>query len=482
MSQMECETSAPIEPLIPPVEAMHAISCWMALLLVIVASLGYGVAFATHKGAAGILVALPCIFMLARMKTWRRAFLFGLLGGIGLYVPHLWFFREIFGIAAIPLWCIATLPMGFFTLLLFKVRQRFGPTSVMWLTPVIWLGIEFFRSELYYLRFAWMLPGHVVAFLPGLRLVWMGVYGLGFLCALGAALLIGRGRTYRIMGGALLGVLAILMYFPKLPASEMSGVRVHVAGVQLEYPSPREAAEALDQLAIAHPEAQILVLSEYAFFGPVPEVVRAVIRKHQRYLVAGGAEYAGDKDFRDMAYVVGPDGRDLFKQCKSVPVQFMRDGLAAEERRVWESPWGKIGIAICYDVSFARMMDDFVNAGAQGLIIPTMDMKNWGEYVRTMLHGRLAPIRAAEYGIPVFGVWSSGKSQLTDRCGQVIATAGYPGQGDMIAGPFDLAAAGHIPWDRYLALGASYFVGGLVLFFMGSGLLHKRGKKGAAGS
>jgi len=46
--------------------------------------------------------------------------------------------------------------------------------------------------------------------------------------------------------------------------------------------------------------------------------------------------------------VIGPDGQDVFEQAKSVPVQFMSDGLPAVERRVWESPWGKIGIAVCY--------------------------------------------------------------------------------------------------------------------------------------
>jgi apolipoprotein N-acyltransferase len=120
---------------------------------------------------------------------------------------------------------------------------------------------------------------------------------------------------------------------------------------------------------------------------------------------------------------------------------------------VWDSPWGKIGIAVCYDLSYTRVMDDFVRQGAQGLIIPTMDVAAWGEHERRMLHGRLAPIRSAEYGIPTFGVWSSGVSQLTDRYGRVLATAGYPGQGQMIAGPFPLGPAGRVPPDRWLAPG-----------------------------
>jgi hypothetical protein len=52
-------------------------------------------------------------------------------------------------------------------------------------------------------------------------------------------------------------------------------------------------------------------------------------------------------------------------------------------------------------------------------------------------------------------VWSSGVSQLTDRYGRVIATAGYPGQGEVIAGPFDLSRTGRIPPDRTLAKGSA---------------------------
>jgi apolipoprotein N-acyltransferase len=139
-------------------------------------------------------------------------------------------------------------------------------------------------------------------------------------------------------------------------------------------------------------------------------------------------------------------------QGKSVPVQFMDDGLPAARRQVWMSPWGKIGIGVCYDVGYATVMDDFIRQGAQGLIVPTNDPMHWGEFERRMLHGRLAPIRAAEYGVPVFGVWSSGVSQLTDRHGRVIATADFPGQGAFISGPFDLNGPGRIPPDRMLAV------------------------------
>ena len=103
-----------------------------------------------------------------------------------------------------------------------------------------------------------------------------------------------------------------------------------------------------------------------------------------------------------------------------------------------------------------------------------MDVDTWGEYERRMLHGRMAPLRSAEYHIPTFGVWSSGVSQLTDRFGNVTAPGGYPGQGDMIAGPLDLQNPGRIPPDRYLAWGATIFTGLFAVWGFGVSLKEKR--------
>jgi apolipoprotein N-acyltransferase len=327
---------------------------------------------------------------------------------------------------------------------------------------VIWTGLEYFRSECYYLKFAWILPGQAAVFLPGIRWECIGVYGMGFIYVSVAALIVSRSNKTRLVGLLAALLVAIGMYLPRLP-TEPTTSTLHVAGVQLEHASDEANAKALDQLAIAHPEAQILVLSEYSFVGPVPEIVRAIVRKHKRYLVAGGMKLLKGNKFYDLAYVIGPDGKDVFEQIKSVPVQLMDDGLPAPLRQVWDSPWGKIGIAVCYDISYSRVMDDFVSQGARGLIVPTMDMTNWGLYERRMLHGRLAPLRSAEYGIPTFSVWSSGESQLVDRTGRVIASAGYPGQGQMIAGPFNLASGGRLPPDRWLARAAMIATGMLIL-------------------
>jgi apolipoprotein N-acyltransferase len=133
-----------------------------------------------------------------------------------------------------------------------------------------------------------------------------------------------------------------------------------------------------------------------------------------------------------------------------VPIQFIKDGLPASEQKLWNSPWGKIGICVCYDLSYTRVTDRLVKLGAEAIIVPTMDIVDWGQ-AQHELHARIAPVRATEYGLPIFRVASSGISQLVDRSGRVVAAAPCPGDGAAIAGTLELRGGGRRPLDRRLA-------------------------------
>jgi apolipoprotein N-acyltransferase len=223
-----------------------------------------------------------------------------------------------------------------------------------------------------------------------------------------------------------------------------------VAGIQLEFPNEQQVLSALNQARAKFPETQLFMLSEYTFQEPVPQRVRNWCASNHVWLVVGGKEPLGDTNFYNMAYVVGTNGAIVHRQVKSVPIQFFKDGLPAPERRVWDSPWGKVGILTCYDLSYTRVVDDFVRQGAVALLNPTMDVSDWGEGEHR-LHSYVAPLRAAEYGIPIFRVASSGISQLVDRTGQVLAAAPFPGEDAIVGGKLPLNARPRLPLDRSLA-------------------------------
>jgi apolipoprotein N-acyltransferase len=193
----------------------------------------------------------------------------------------------------------------------------------------------------------------------------------------------------------------------------------------------------------------LIVLSEYVFDEPVPEKVRDWCRRNGKYMIAGGKAPLGNTNFYDTAFVVAPSGEVVFQQVKAVPIQLMKDGLPAPEQKVWDSPWGKLGMCVCYDLRYARVTDRLVKQGAEALIVPTMDVANWGKW-QHRLHARIAPVRAAEYGIPIFRLASSGISQCVEATGKVVAKTDCFADGVVLFGTLDLAGPGKLPADRWL--------------------------------
>ena len=213
---------------------------------------------------------------------------------------------------------------------------------------------------------------------------------------------------------------AIFLKFIAAARHERPNPPLSIVGIQMEFPPENIIPKILNQAFAKNTNAPIFVLSEYTLDGAVPESLKNWCRDHSRFLIVGGKDFVTNDVYYNTAFVVGTNGEIVFKQAKSVPIQFFKDGLPATKQEVWNSPWGKIGICICYDLSYTRVTDELVRQGAQLLIVPTMDVEEWGRHQHE-LHSRVAPVRAAEYGIPIFRVASSGISQAVSWTGNVVA-------------------------------------------------------------
>ena len=206
--------------------------------------------------------------------------------------------------------------------------------------PFLWTGLEYFRSEVYYLRFSWLNVGYAFSDSPQASLVFgLGVYGIGFALMAAAALVSALpGRIRRATGLLLLVLLGVLTNFPEQDRPEnrqpsgsyvdqvhqtrsseresaqisavknMSGLTsaatvqvetlpecagVPLAGLQAEFPADFEIPSLLDALVRKHPQAQLLVMSEYTLNGPPTDRIRSWCRKNQRHLIIGGQDPAG---------------------------------------------------------------------------------------------------------------------------------------------------------------------------------------------
>ena len=207
----------------------------------------------------------------------------------------------------------------------------------------------------------------------------------------------------------------------------------------------------LDQALAKNTNAPIFVLSEYTLDGPVPDSLQNWCREHSRFLVVGGKDPVGTNNFYDTAFVVGTNGEIVFKQVKSVPIQFFNDGLPAPEQKVWNSPWGKIGILRLLRFEL-HARHGRTGAARRATAHRPDDGRgmDWGRHQHE-LHSRIAPVRAAEYGIPIFRVASSGISQAVTGSGHVVAQTAIPGNGEIFSAQLRLPMHGSLPLDRYFA-------------------------------
>ena len=392
-----------------------------------------------------IIIHVYCLLALSWQSSRRMAFYPTLLTAFTIAVIELSFFWDVFGPGAIGLWLVLGLWGGLFGISAHWIHEKYQ-VHHSWMTPILWMGFEYFRSELYYLKFSWLTPSLTLTSTPWQPLLVIGQYGTS---AALVALAIWAKQMPK-SGWAVITTISIVVFLvPDKRTQNASGPTV--VGIQLEFPAEPVVLEFLDRSLFDHPDADLFVLSEYTFDGPVPESVRNWCRHSEKYLIAGGKESAKGDDFYNTVFVVGADGNIVHKQVKAVPIQFMSDGLPTEDQNVWASPWGNIGIAICYDLSYSTVIDELIRQDAVAIINPTMDPVHWGEYEHR-LHSRIPVCRSTEYHIPIVRVASSGISLITDEHGNVVSSAGYGKSGGTIKATLNTIHDPQLPLDRWLGL------------------------------
>ncbi len=452
-----------------------------ALTCSLLASLSFHAAWLFPPLAGLMLLYAVFLIQISAHPSARIAFRLGFLTGLLVFAPHLAWFWNIFGPVSLCLWSILAFFTSAFVLLLHFHRRWIG-TKLLWLAvPLLWTGLEYFRSEVYFLKFSWLAVGYAFSEHSGLLPVgFLGTYGTGFVLFLIAALISTRPLRFRLsLTFIALISLALLANVPPFRVTPPSLPTLDVAGIQLEFPPALEIPKHLDQLIAKHPETELLVLSEYTFDGAVPQQVRDWCRSNQRYLIAGGKDDSAPGNYYNTAFVVGPTGEILFKQAKSVPIQFFKDGLPAPSQEVWNSPWGKIAIPVCYDLSYRSVMDRFIQAGAQAIIVPFMDVTDWGAQ-QHLLHARVAPLRAREYAVPIFRIGSSGISQNIDSAGRVLDSLPFPGQEQTLTATLRIPPAARLPLDHWLAPACALLSAALLVFTCLQGIRFVRARNATA--
>ena len=375
-------------------------------------------------GFAGLLLAL-------HGQVGGRARLLGFLHGLTAYGIGLAWVLNIFGPIAFILWCV----LAVFTVLFAQLQGCANLRGITgWklaaFTAVNWSALEFIRAEIFPLKFPWMSSGLAIG--PNLLLPWIGVYGVGFLVISMIALAFSR-KWIAACAVAVVLLASVIFSTPHSEAIPGEKQVVHVAGLQLEGVALTNFLDATR----AMPEGiDHVIWPEYSVPFEIRtnprdwKLVRDLCEEKGITLTFGTkAVFKDGGGWRNIALTMDPSGY-LGEHTKNHTVHFFDDGIAGETALPVRTMNGKVGTPICFDCDYEGIVRKMTAAGAEYIVVPTMDAESWGA-IQHDQHAALARIRAAENGRWIFVCATSGVSQLIDPSGHLHASLGAMEQGEI---------------------------------------------------
>lgn len=130
-----------------------------------------------------------------------------------------------------------------------------------------------------------------------------------------------------------------------------------------------------------------------------------------------------ERPLENKIVLVTPEGQVGFEYLKAFPVpggEAAASVIGAPLLPVLDTPYGRIGAAICFDMDHHAYIRQ---AGAQGVDILFAPANTWPEVART--HADMARMRAVENGLTVVRPASNGISVAADRYGRTLAQSDF---------------------------------------------------------
>ncbi len=413
---------------------------------------------------------VPLLLAAMESQTARGAADLGALAGLVFYSVSLHWMYGLFGPLAAAFWCIFSIWPGLFVWLLWGIdrgrlfpglRERYRPLLFTAAAGLLWAGLEYFRAEVWWLQCAWLAIGYsqtpFTAMLQTCSLI--GVYGLSALMlSTNAALFQLIKGKHRAPAAAMLLLSAALALWglrreATFPAK--NGRELKVALVQDESADLKRLS--VFSLGGEAAGADLLIWPEYSFLvaserdpGNIALLAKA-LKGSGATAVVGAAVMPDEKlrtPLRDFMWLLSPDGKLLGRYDKMHPVPFVEKDLRDtwknmipnRDPRPVDTPAGRLGPQICYDLDFENGSRLMARRGAQLLAVDSLDPMAWGRW-QHLQHSAMAPARAAEEGLWVARAASSGTSQIIDPAGRVRASLG-PGTSGVLAGKVWLLVPG----------------------------------------
>lgn len=226
----------------------------------------------------------------------------------------------------------------------------------------------------------------------------------------------------------------------------IAGVQMHIGAYQENVTAIRQR---LDLTIARFPWVQMVMFSELAPYGPLPEhaqslpgpaedAFREMARSHGVWLLPGSIfERVGDKIY-NTAIVINPDGDVVGRYRKMFPFRPYEDGVeAGTEFLIFDVPAvGRFGVSICYDIWFPETTRHLTAQGVEVLLHPVLTGTIDRDVELSITRASAAMFQTYIFDINGLGAGGCGRSCVLDPSGTVLYQAA--GQEEIIPIEVDL--------------------------------------------
>ena len=170
--------------------------------------------------------------------------------------------------------------------------------------------------------------------------------------------------------------------------------------------------------------------------GPIQDFMAETARRHKIWLIGGTLPLASPAAGKVMntTMVYGPDGEPVVRYDKIHLFGFTRGAESYDEARtivpgeavaMFEAPFGRVGLAVCYDLRFPelfRAMGDCTLMVVTAAFTHTTGMAHWEVLLRARaIENQCYVLASAQGGVHANGRRTFGHSMLIDPWGEVKA-------------------------------------------------------------
>jgi apolipoprotein N-acyltransferase len=206
---------------------------------------------------------------------------------------------------------------------------------------------------------------------------------------------------------------------PALPSDERQGLSRKFEHIhQYFFDATRREALAGAQLVV-WPEANAMLFAEDE--AGFLDRARQLARQQKIEVLIGMAviRVGANRPLENKAVLIDPAGSVVLSYTKAIPVPGFESRMSRRGQRVIQtsdSVFGRIAVAICFDMDFPAFIRQAGAAKADLLLVPASD---WQAINR--LHYIAAGFRAVENGVPLVRATRWGMSTAVDAQGRLLA-------------------------------------------------------------